>query len=541
MRPLLALAALIASTAHADDVQLPSHVASGVLFPDGASLTREIPFDLPPGQHRITISDLPPSVPLDQLRISVEGAALGAVSLRGEQLPPNEAPETEAVRAAQAEVERLKDALQDLEHRRQEILLRETAARAQTGFLDKLPLEGMAQDADSLRAIASMIAENTLTAEREALIARRDAAALGRERNDLEDDLNDARQRLAALLQPQGDRAFATVAIQSDAPATGVLRLVYPVLTAGWAPQYDFYLTRDEGGARLRVEEAALLYQNTGEAWEGVSVTLSTTRPSGRSQPTTLSSWMPRIEEPHPAVTTYGEALRSPKSMAPAEMAMDAAAPVVAEIRNFSGVRMERDLTVPVNMPSGVGQVRVTLAERDLDAEAFARAALPHDDVAYAMARLTLPDDMILLPADAGFYFEGGFVGRRWIDTMVAGSDAELAFGPIEGIEITRRELEHLEGGAGIISRQNAEQSKTAYTIRNLTRDPWDLRLSARVPVSTQEDLTVDWSTQPQPDVTDPEGKRGLLEWHPTLAPGASQEITVDYTLRWPRDQILIR
>ena len=43
----------------------------------------------------------------------------------------------------------------------------------------------------------------------------------------------------------------------------------------------------------------------------------------------------------------------------------------------------------------------------------------------------------------------------------------------------------------------------------------------------------------PAPDTTDAEDKRGVLAWSFDLAAGQSRAITLDYSLQWPKDQIL--
>lgn len=55
-----------------------------------------------------------------------------------------------------------------------------------------------------------------------------------------------------------------------------------------------------------------------------------------------------------------------------------------------------------------------------------------------------------------------------------------------------------------------------------------------QVPVSRQEDLRIDWSADPKPDETDPDGKRGLLVWTDRIAAGETRDITLTTSLRWP-------
>ena len=60
-----------------------------------------------------------------------------------------------------------------------------------------------------------------------------------------------------------------------------------------------------------------------------------------------------------------------------------------------------------------------------------------------------------------------------------------------------------------------------------------------RVSVSEQEDLKVDWSATPMPDVTNLDDKRGVMAWHFDLEAGKTQDITLKESLRWPEGMAL--
>jgi hypothetical protein len=78
----------------------------------------------------------------------------------------------------------------------------------------------------------------------------------------------------------------AVIVVHKSRPQAGTVRLGYVVSAANWSPQY-----RLRGGAAdapVRLEYLAAVVQQTGESWSGVSVTLSTARPSLDAAPPDL-------------------------------------------------------------------------------------------------------------------------------------------------------------------------------------------------------------------------------------------------------------
>ena len=79
----------------------------------------------------------------------------------------------------------------------------------------------------------------------------------------------------------------AVIVVHKARPQAGTVRLGYLVGSANWWPQY-----RLRGGAAadapVRLEYLAAVFQQTGESWPGVRVTLSTARPSLDAAPPEL-------------------------------------------------------------------------------------------------------------------------------------------------------------------------------------------------------------------------------------------------------------
>jgi len=536
MRILALLLILLSAPALAEDVTLTSRVSAVTVYPKGATVTREAAFDLPEGRHRLTVTDLPRETPLASVRVTVEGATLGSVTTRTEAVPPSDAQERPEVAAARAEVARLEAALRSAEAGVADIRLEAEAARARLRFLDGLARrEGLAaQDPAALGDVVAMIGRETLAARQAEAGAERRAQAAERDLEELREDLADARATLAALVPETGPRALLVVAVEAAAPTEGRLHLSYTVSGAGWTPLYDLHLSRAEG--RVRIDRGAYLHQRTGESWRDVALTLATRRPSGQGAPGELDPWIPRLADPDevlPALRATGEAGVADMAPPQAEEAMQARAA-------YDGLSVRYDYPEPVSVATGADRVRLMLPPVEAAARIAARAVPMLDDSAFLVARITTPEDTVLLPTgEARFYLDGRYTGRRPLPMVPGGAEATLSFGPIEGLALRRVVRTRAEGERGLITRGTERRETAEITVENLTGAAWPVELRDRVPVSENDALRISWTAAPPPDETDAGDARGILGWRFELPAGESRTITLDTEMSWPEGKVL--
>jgi len=537
---LLVLAPIAPAALWAEDIPITSQVAAVTLYPQGGSVIREASFSAPAGQHRLILADLPDSTPLASVRVSVDGAVMGGVALRNDYVPPRDDKADAALDAARAQVEQLEEALRGGESGVARIELEQQAAQSRVAFLEQLgqgeSVAGM--DTAALRDLAAMIGQETLAARQAALDAGLRADAADRALKDLRDDLAKAREALRALVPQDTPRAMLAVSVDAGSATQGRVTVSYTIDRAGWQPVYDLKLARADG--QLSIARGAFIQQSTGENWRDVALSLSTLRPSEQTTPGEIRPWLRRIHDPEeirPKTLMRGAADGVAEFAAP----MAQAAPVVQEAQaRFDGLSVSYDTPGAVSVASGADRLRIALGTLDIAAETVARAVPLMDDRAFLMASFTNASDEVILPTgEARFYLDGRFTGQRPIDLIPAGGEAELSFGPIDGLRLSRIVEQRSEGERGIITRSNGQQERVRIEVENLTGESWPLRLLDRVPYSEQDALEIDWTATPAPDTTDAEDKRGVLAWSFDLAAGQSRAITLDYSLEWPKDKIL--
>ncbi|WBU62852.1 DUF4139 domain-containing protein [Paracoccus aerodenitrificans] len=537
MRHLLASAALLAAApAFAERFEVSAPVRAATLYPQGASVTREIGLDLPAGSHELIVTGLPAGTQPAGLRISAENAVIGAVNLQHDRALPDTAPEQEAVEAAQAEVHRLEFSLRQRDARVEAIRAEVTTARDVIDFLKELATSDGASSGD-VSSLADTVSARILQARTDAIDAETRAQEAEQGREAEARLLEQARARLAALRQPPQPEAALVIAVEGQgAPAT--IRISSSEAQASWSPVYDLRL--DTQAETLTLQRGVLVSQATGEDWSDVSLTLSTARPSQRATPSEISPWIVSIFDPEQSFAADLPGARM-EMMQDGAAVMAEAAPAPAARTEFLGATAVYRYDSPVNLRDGVDSLRLNLDQKQLPLLDLVAEAVPSSDsTAYLVVDSENSLDEVILPGQATLYSDGAMVGQRQLDLTAAGDEMKLGFGAIDGIVLERIMPDRQGGDRGLIRRSSALTETAILSAENLTNRNYTLRMTDQVPVSEQEDLKVEWTASVDPTEVAPDGKRGVLVWEMPLVSGEKQEITLETSMRWPEGMVLI-
>lgn len=542
MRALLAvLLATTALPACADTIAATSTITAVTVYPDVAKLTREVRFTAPgAGSHELLVTDLPYDSDADSIRLSSgEGLRVGAFALRADRLPPREDPLTDDQKAAKAAVEATEAAADQAALALEAITAKVEAAEAQVRFLSSFT--GALPDGatpETIKAMAGMIGTETLAARQSALAAKAELPPAQKAVTEAQEALAKAQAAYDALPSADMDYTALSVAVTAAAAGEQSVTVTQYVGNASWRPVYDMNLTR-KAGDRLTLDRSVLVTQYTGEDWDGVALTLSSSRPADQSAPSQL--W-PELRSIGPEVTA--EEL-SRKSEAEADMqfgAAPAAEPVAAPVT--AGMAMEGDTVVyqypeAVTVATGAEDLRLALDSLSFSPVVKAVAVPRFDSTAFVSASFTNASDEPLLPGQAMLFREGVLVGATWLDVIAPGVETDVGFGAIETLRV-HREMPKREGGeTGVFTSSNQQSESAVITVENTGTEAWLVRVLDQVPYSEQDDLEIEVTASPEPSETDVDGERGILAWEFDLAAGGKETIALGHTLTWPEGMVL--
>lgn len=530
MRALCLVALLLPGVARADDVTLYAVPTAVTVFPGGALVERDLPFDLPAGTHRLILGGLP-ELDARAFDVAVEGAeVLGATFRQARVEVPDDALPL-AVRAAKERVQALEADLAEAEDRVAGLRAGAEAAEAEIDFLKALGRSAGAPalPLDDLRALAGMVGTETGAARAAAIAAEAEARAADVALADLRRQLRAAVAEYNLLRGPE-ETAQLVVSLQAEGGAGHVTVTNYA--DASWQPVYDFRLDTDAGA--VVVDRSVMVQQSSGENWTDVALTLSTDQPGQALGASDQFYNRRRIEDP---VSALASARVEAAPMAEPIMLADAAGAMKA---SYDGLAVTYDVPQPVTILRQADRALFRLDGFRVDADIFAAAIPQNDPTAYVTAALANELDEILLPSDmARFHVDGRFVGDAWFPGLVPGEETELGFGPIAGLQLERTVLNRAEGDRGVINRSNQADEEVLIEVKNLTPRAWPVRLRDAVPYSEQEDLRITWAATPSPDAEDIDNRRGVLQWNLQVAPGETKEIRIEQRLAWPDGKVL--
>lgn len=522
----------------AETYTVTSTPTAATVYGGFAMVTRQISIDVSAGAHEVILPDLPQWVDAASLRVAVTGADLGNTRLRTDALPPQPDGDSDAVAAAKEQIKTAERALRDLDDSVQDAGLAAQAAQARLVFLSSLSSSGTLPTApDALANVAQMIETQTLAATRTKITAERDMRRLNEARPDLIRTLEDARASLAALTPPTAPKSHLTFAVAAPEAGTMIASVSYPA-NASWQPTYDVVLTQ-ESDDTVTLRRAALIYQNSGENWDEIALTLSTLAPSGQVVPSELYPPLLRFDDPQ----LRAKLQRSVSSLS-ADQAAGAPEPMMeiasAPQPNFDGPGVTYTVPTPITVAQNAEGARVELDSLEFEARVFARAVPARDATAFLMAQATNKSREPLLAAStAQIFVDGALVGQSNFAAVPAGGDIVQAFGPLESLRLSHTVLDRSEGDRGYISRTNAQTQEVRLTLENLGTKTWDVELREAVPYSEQDDLEIEWTAQPKADIVDVDDRRGLIQWNLTIGPDTTQEIMIEQDIRWPDGKIL--
>ncbi|MBO9155063.1 mucoidy inhibitor MuiA family protein [Chitinophaga sp. GCM10012297] len=260
-------------------LNVPSSIENVTVFLQGAQITRTASTTIPSGTTTLVFPGISPELEEKSIQVQGKGAfTILSVSREKNYMSNQQKPREELVRLqAQAEI---------LEEKLQRERNRESVFKQEEEMLKKnQDLRGTAtglKTADLKEALDFQ--RNRLTEVLDQLLAIQGNI---RQIND-QVRLNDL-QRNALMQQKDSSVNDLLVTVSSKENITGKLTLRYLVKNAGWYPSYEL---RVENISRpMELAYKANVFQQCGEDWKNVKLSLSSGNPSENGQKPELNAW----------------------------------------------------------------------------------------------------------------------------------------------------------------------------------------------------------------------------------------------------------
>jgi uncharacterized protein (TIGR02231 family) len=365
--------------------------------------------------------------------------------------------------------------------------------------------------------------------------------ALRRRLRDLEEELREVRQALDhSESEPEQLEAVVEVVVEADRPGPALLRVIHLVPCALWRPAYRATLAPDGGSVRLETD--AVVWQLTGENWDGVRLSLSTARPTIAAGPPTLGEdallLRDRSAEERRTVEVdlREEELRTVGADSPGAQSGGAGAMELPGVQDGGEVRV---MAAPaqVSVSSDGRPHRVHLSAFTAGCRTELACAPELSPLVAHVARFTNESGHVLLAGPVDLVRGSGFVGRGELPFAGPGEEMRLSFGS----EDTYRVIRHVEesratAGLTAVNQRTVITRRVRLFVSRLDApqggEATALVVRERIPVSEISAVEVrlkEEACRPSPDGgMDAEG---LLRYVLRPAPGERQEIQLEYAI----------
>jgi len=552
MKPIFAfviLSTTMISPLWAAEINLASRIDAVTVYPQGADVWRTGTVEVPAGETRLLVSDLPGSIDPQSIRVEAvgnDGMVINGIDTKLVDLPSSAADEKR--KGLDKKLEALADEKQALDQlildaNAQKSLLLSLANKQLTPASTTETLKSI--DASGLDGLVSLVGSKLTTISK----SIHDADLRKRDIDRESADMNVEREALSPDAQQKLEVALN---VSAASAGEGQFRLKYRIAEAGWSPFYDAKLTLPDKAksATVSLVRRAEVHQTTTENWSNVALTLSTARPTGATSAPELGEDMVALAELRGRLqkSEAGSSakLAEPELDAPvAPVAMDAVMPekakkdvAQAQAQVFvAGFNAQYAIGGRVDIDNSGQSKKVRIASEEVSAKLEDVAVPRLDSTAYLTAGFHLNGADPVLPGVVNLYRDDAYVGQGALPMLSPGEDARLGFGVDDLVKVKRVEVKRNSGEEGLISTSFTKTLAWDISAKNLHDTPFDVVIVDRVPFSTQDQVTVQTISDFTPATTENYMlKRGVKAWSLTLDPKQEKGIKIGYKISAPKN-----
>lgn len=158
------------------------------------------------------------------------------------------------------------------------------------------------------------------------------------------------------------------------------------------------------------------------------------------------------------------------------------------------------------------------------------------DKTAFLTANITDWEKYNLLEGEANIFFEGTFVGKSLLDVRYASDTLQISLGRDKNVSVTREKIKDFTSKKFIGSKKE-EARAWDIIVKNNKSQSINMVVYDQVPVSTLDEIKVEISkisgAKKNPTT-------GELKWEFKLDPKKSKEFKLQYSVKYPKNRILI-
>ena len=503
------------------------------VFLNRAELTATAKTTIQPGEQRVLIENIP--LTIDPNSIQVKGSGNAVITgvrfvrdyLRNAPRPANILRLDDTLRTVEDDIAAAELSRSVLEEEKVLILANKLVSGSTTGV-----------KVTELKDLANFYRERLTDIGTKLIKIKEQLTELRLQETNLKNQLSNWQNQRN---QPTGG---IEVSVTASARTPLNLELSYVVNGAGWRPVYDLRVKDTQSPVNLSYK--ARVFQNTGQNWEDIKLTLSTSNPAlGGNKPELTTQY---VDFPQPVVmretNNQDMAFSRSAKFSVEGSAVDAAAAPMADVQStadftqieVNDLSVSFDIALPYDIPTGGQPQLVDIARHEVPAT-YRHFAIPKlDPDAFLVAQLNGWEKYNLLNGSANVYLQGTYVGETQLTTQNTNDTLTLSLGRDKKVIVKRERLNEFSSKRFIGS--NIRETLTyRITVRNTKPEAVRLTLEDQVPVSQNSDIEV--------NVEEVSGAKrdqetGKLSWEVDLKSNESRTFDIRFEIKYPKGKNII-
>ncbi len=349
------------------------------------------------------------------------------------------------------------------------------------------------------------------------------------------------------------NKATSDIFVEIDSKTTGksILEIEYVVNNAGWTPLYD--LRADSNSENIKCNLKAKVFQNTGEKWENVNLTLSTYAPTSLGSKPELSTWNVGLYDPsyykkrktsNSAVykeaksiriesTAYDSASFDADEYIEEERDLDLSSAFVTPVETF--ISVEYSISKPYTLESNLQEITVDVNSFDMKAD-FIHYSVPKIKAeVYLIANVANWSQYNVITGLSNVFFDGKYVGESFLDSQEANDTLTVMLGKDPSV-IIERDLQKDYTLKTFVGTYKKDSKSYQIIVKNTKNKDITIRIEDQIPVSADSQITVEiFGFKGNMHEVD----TGILKWDLKIRAHTNENLKFGYTTKYPKNKVI--
>lgn len=599
---LLLLNSLTASATN--DISIKSDINSVTVFFKGAQVFRSGKFSAKAGTSKLIFEDVSPLINPKSIQAKSKGA-FDILDVKHELKYPN--PMERTPQAVPQKVKRaivlLKDSLMHQTFMLDEIVAQLNNLNREKDMLYNSRIATGGQSSDSLELLmrfGNYYRERLAEIENRISSLRWRQHLMAKTKSGMETRLAELKNYHLKEQKPQAPlRVKHQVIITIDAKAyvNGSIEINYLVANAGWIPAYDLRAFNNDNPMQL--DYKASIYQDTGEDWENVKLTLSTFRfdingniPSLRphhvgflasqvtstvtgtngnttaytpnsysdglidfnvgicngatTNLTTLQaaptySWDSSAGAYNVAYTDASEFFSYNYTISLPELKMRSVETYMPKpvpeynVATESFINVEFKIDRKYTIKSDAVETMLGVHEEKIDAK-YSHYLVPKKDRnAFLVTSIEDWEQLNLLKANANIYYDNNYVGETGVDPAIISDTMLLSLGRDRSIYCVRKKVKDEEKG-NALGKTKERVITIEIVVKNNKNTDVDLHVKDQIPITNEPEIEIALLNASKADFDE---ATGALTWNVKLKPRQTKTLKFTYAITYDKSRKL--